>query len=145
MDPYNFDFSNTPAIQEMHEDARISWEQYGVTPSEELVPELTPQQQHKLRSNAPALDLGNQRHKFGLKARQYRMKKQARRMQINNQPSDVCDICKQIINVDKKHYHFSCNKRLVIDIYSLTIDGHIRCFSCQSQHPAADGGAIRAS
>ena len=139
MDPYNFDFSNTPAISEMHEDARISWEQYGVTPSDELVPELTPQQQHKLRSNAPALDLGNQRHKFGLKARQYRMKKQARRMQINNQPSDVCDICKQIINVDKKHYHFSCNKRLVIDIYSLTIDGHIRCFSCQSQHPAADG------
>ena len=89
---YNFEFSNSPAIREILNEATNDWNECKRPNADNIICALTDQQKLMVRS-LTLPDNHLQRNKFALKARQYRMPMDGRHFRFYNRIEQPCDIC----------------------------------------------------
>ena len=135
----NFQFSNAPAVRQLHEQAMVLWQQRRQPPAPTRIEALTDQQQHLLRQTATPDSVKKQ---VALRARQYGLTKPTLHIKFDNtEAGEICEICRILLNKNDRHYHFSANKRYISNVTTGLVKstgGYIDCFPCQILHPPTE-------
>ena len=131
---FKFDFT-TAYIIEIRKRAENRWAMYAEHNKQnpDSIPALTPQEV-KIMQNTSICDTDRRKCELGLKALQYGLDQEERKIECDNNPSHYCQICLLILGVKVKHYHISERKLLIRYKHDFITMTEIQCGVCGENH-----------